>query len=270
MLHPFSLKLILRKIVGALAVVVLPCRRVEQAEHILQAEQMLNEGNGLVVLLNHFSLRDSFQVVCWLFRNKVAGRLPIVAPVAFHQHGPTVQFIADLLAVRLCPIVTSKTMQLGYSGQERGTGIRSYLNSAVDNLSEKGIVLLAPQGGRKSRLGRPAGRPIGSILAQARKRRVQNFGILIFALSIPGVSSYDRESTGGVNLFRRYGLRIGKPFRAGEVVDLAGGIAFVDSWIFQKFSKLIPVSYRNPLPKTKGAETIAQTADIGRNSDIPR
>ena len=237
----------LRRIVGRLAFVVFPCRYFVEARHVIQAETMLEQGNGLIVLINHFSMRDALQVAFWLFRNRVASSRSIVAPVAFHQHSSLVRFLADLIAIKLCPIVTSRTIELD-SGEERhGTGIRDYLNAAVDSLKDGGIVLLAPQGSRKSQLGRPDGHPVGNIISRARRKGVHNFGILCFGLGIRGVVTYDRKKVGGSNLFRRFDLRVGQPYSAGEAVELAGGIDLVDAWIFEELGELVPDVYRGPV-----------------------
>ncbi|MGB3716914.1 MAG: 1-acyl-sn-glycerol-3-phosphate acyltransferase [Candidatus Promineifilaceae bacterium] len=263
-LHPFSTRLILRRIAGRLAFIVFPCRHLVKAEHATQVETILEQGNGLIVLMNHFSMRDALQVASWLFRKRVASRRLIVAPVAFHQHTPLVRFLADLIAIKLCPIVTSRTIKLGNGEKRRGTGIREYLNTAVDSLKDGGIVLIAPQGSRKSQLGGPIGHPVGNIISRARRKGVHNFGILCFGLGMPGVASYDRKMVGGSNLFRRFDLRVGQPYDAGEAVELAGGIDLLDAWIFEKLAELVPDVYRGPALK-EAKESFSEGGKIVTN-----
>jgi 1-acyl-sn-glycerol-3-phosphate acyltransferase len=245
-LRPFSIRLVIRRIAGLLAFVVYPCRHFVKARHVTQVETILEQGNGLIVLMNHFSMRDALQVAAWLYRKRVAGRRLIVAPVAYHQHNPIVRFLADLIAIKLCPIVTSRTIKLGNGEKRRGAGIRDYLNTAVDSLSDGGIVLIAPQGSRKSQLGRPVGHPVGNIISRAGRKGVHNFGIMCFGLGMPGVTSYDKKSVGGSNTFRLFDLRIGQPYLADEAVELAGGIDLLDSWIFEELGELVPDVYRGP------------------------
>ena len=267
-LHPFSIRVVLRRIAGRLAFVVFPCRHFVKARHVTQLETILEQGNGLIVLMNHFSMRDALQVASWLFRNRAARNRLIIAPVAFHQNSPLVRFLADLIAIKLCPIVTSRTIELG-SGEERlGTGIRDYLNTAVDSLKDGGIVLIAPQGSRKSQLGRPIGHPVGIIISRANRKGVHNFGILCFGLGMPGVVSYDKKSIGGSNLFRRFDLRIGQPYIADEAVKLAGGIDLLDAWIFEELADLVPDVYRGPALREEN-ESGLERAKIISNEGEP-
>lgn len=254
-IHPYSTRLLLRRIAGRLAFVVFPCRHFVEARHVIQVETMLEQGYGLIVLMNHFSRRDALQVASLLFRNRVACRRLIVAPVAFHQYGSIVRFLADLIAIKLYPIVTSRTIELGSGEERRGTGIRDYMNAAVDSLKDGGIVLLAPQGSRKSQLGRPVGHPVGSIISRARRKGVHNFGILCFGLGMRGVATYDKKMVGGSNFFRRYELRLGQPYSAGEAVELAGGIDLVDAWIFEELGELVPDVYRGPVLREANEST---------------
>lgn len=245
-MHPFSPRVAIRRIASRLAFVVFPCRHFVKARHVTQVETILEQGNGLIVLMNHFSMRDALQVSAWLFRIRVASRRSIVAPVAFHQNSAIVRFLADMIAIILCPIVTSRTIELDIGEKRRGTGIRDYLNTAVDTLKDGGIVLIAPQGSRKSQLGGPVGHPVGNIISRARRKGVHNFGILCFGLGMPGVVSYDKNSVGGSNLFRRFELRVGQPYYAGEAVEVAGGIDLLDAWIFEELAELVPDVYRGP------------------------
>jgi len=261
MLHPLSIHLISRKIAAGLAALFIPCQQSGQAEYVYQAEEMLERGNGLIVLMNHFSLRDPLQVTSWLFRNKVTGRRPITAPVAYHRHDLLLRFLCYLMAIEIYPIATLKTIRLGYDVPERGAAVRAYLESAVNALEAGSIVFIAPQGGRKSCLREPVGHPVGSIISLARQKRVHNFGILILGLSVPGVTSYDQASVRGLNVFRKYGLSVSHPYRADEAVELAGGVDSVDTWIFGKMAELLPATY--------GSLQIEPTADVDLDRSAP-
>ncbi len=260
MLHPLSIHLISRKIAAGLAAVFIPYQQTGQAEYVNRAEEMLEQGNGLIVLMNHFSLRDPLQVTSWLFRNRVTGRRPIIAPVAYHRHGLLLRFLCYLMAIETYPIATLKTIRLGYDVPERGAAVRAYLDSAVNALEAGSIVFIAPQGGRKSCLREPVGHPVGSIITLARQKGVHNYGILILGLSVPGVTSYGQASVRGLNVFRKYGLGISLPYHADEAVELAGGINSVDGWIFRKMAELLPASYRNLLTESAGPAVLDRSA----------
>jgi hypothetical protein len=252
--------LISRKIAAGLAAVFIPCQQSGQAEYVIQAEEMLEQGNGLIVLMNHFSLRDPLQVTSWLFRNKVTGRRPIIAPVAYHRHDLILRFLCYLMAIETYPIATLKTIRLGYDVPERGAAVQTYLESAVSALEAGSIVFIAPQGGRKSRLRAPVGHPVGSIITLAEQKCIHNYGILILGLSVPGATSYDQASVRGLNVFRKYGLGISQPYRADEAVELAGGIDSVDAWIFGKMAELLPAAYRDLRTEPSGPAILDRSA----------
>jgi hypothetical protein len=248
-LHPFSTSLMLRKIAGTLAVVVLPCQQFGEAQHVAEAETILEQGYGLIVIMNHFSFRDPLQVLSWLFRNPTAGRRPIAGPIAYHMHDTPIQFMTDRLRIQICPVVTAKTIELQGSKHRPGAGIREYLDAALETLSVGGILLLAPQGGRKCRLGKRVGRPLGNIVAHARRRDVSNFALLCVGLGMPDVVDYSRKKVGGLNLLRSYDLRVGQPITISEALERAGGIKMIDAWIFDRLSELLPPLYGDPVSR---------------------
>jgi hypothetical protein len=234
----------MRKLAIWLAAVTLPCQFHVDDQHVAEAETILEQGNGLIILMNHFSMRDALQVTSWLFRHRVASRRRIVAPVAFHQDGFVIRVMSNLVAIELCPIVTSRTEELGAGGKRRGSGIRDYLNTAVETLKHGGMVLVAPQGSRKSQLGEPVGHPVGNIISWAKRKGAQNLGTWCFGLGITGATSYDKKKVSGSNFFRRFDLRIGKPYIAEEAIEIAGGIDMVDTWVFDQLAELVPEAYR--------------------------
>ncbi len=248
-LHPFSTSLVLRKIAGTLAVVALPCHQLGEAQHVSEAETMLEQGYGLIVIMNHFSLRDPLQILSWLFRNQTAGRRPITGPIAYHMLGTPIQFMTDRLRIQICPVVTAKTIELEGNTHRPGAGIREYLDAALETLCVGGILLLAPQGGRKSRLGKPVGRPLGNIVAHARRRDASNFALLCVGLGLPDVVDYSRKKVGGLNLLQAYDLRVGQPITISEALEKAGGIKMIDAWIFDRLSELLPPQYGDPVRK---------------------
>jgi len=245
---PFWISLVLRKIVALGSTVIFPCRIYGEEQYLANIEQILEKDNGMIVLLNHFSLRDAVQVFCWLFGNPAANRRRIVAPVAYHQHGLIVDIISSLLAIDLQPIVTARTVQLGYGDKARGAGMRDYLNAATSTLDDGDIVLLAPQGGRKNRLGEPVGHPVGIIITHASRSQIHNFGILCVGVGLKGATDYDRKTVSGKLLFRWFEMRIGAPASVEQVVEEAGGVDQVDTWVFEQLGELVPPAYRDSLP----------------------
>jgi hypothetical protein len=204
---------------------------------------MLDQGYGFIVLMNHFSTRDSVQVLALLLGTPAVIRQPILAPVAHHQLKPLFYFCSVRMALQLCPIVTAKTVKVLGSNFIQGSGMAEYTSKAMECLGLGGVLLLAPQGSRRSTLGDPAGRPLGNLLSLAKRRGVKNVALMFIGLGIPSVADYSRKRVGGANIGNGYELRFGQTIAAEEAVHLAGGRRRIDSWSFQQLRRLVPVTY---------------------------
>lgn len=263
---PLWISFVLRKIVALGSTVIFPYRIYGEEQSLANIEQILDQNNGMIVLLNHFSLRDAVQVFCWLFGIPAASRRRIVAPVAYHQHGLIVDIVSSLLAIDLQPIVTARTVQLGYGDKSRGAGMRDYLNAATSTLDDGDIVLLAPQGGRKNRLGEPVGHPVGMIISHASRSHVNNFGIFCVGVGLKGATNYDKKTVSGKLLFRRFEMRIGAPATVEQVVEKAGSVDQVDTWVFEQLGELVPPAYRDPLPGQARSTLLDQVDPVKREA----
>lgn len=233
-----------RRVASALALRVLRTRFHGTSGILSDPRCMFINGRGLVVLMNHFSYRDPLQVGAWLASNPVSGRRLITAPVADHHRSSFVEIFADIFGVQLCPVVTARTVELTGENCSRGAGIRAYLDTAVDTLGAGGIILLAPQGRRMGRLGRPSGRPVANILLHAQRKKIDDFGLICVGMSLPGTKDYERKGVSGFNLFRKVDFYVGHPISASEAERKSGGIDHIDAWIFDRLSELLPVEYR--------------------------
>lgn len=238
---------LLRRVGVGLATFILPCFVVDENGGFARAESLLDDGYGLIVLLNHFSTRDGPQVLCLLGRNRTMRRRTFVGPVAYHQwheHGLLVRVLTDLFAIRLFPVVTPSAGKVHGLRDRQGDGLGAYLRAASAGLKQGKIVLLAPQARRCERLGVPPhGRPVAKLLAQARADKVQRVALVFIGLSIPHEEDYSRSNVGGMNFSTLYEARVGPTFTVDEALREAQGISAVDDWVFARLGDLVPAAY---------------------------
>jgi len=241
--RPAKNQIRLRLLTKRIADLIFPYHVLDEEGSMVKFEHMLNQGYGFIVIINHFSTRDSAQVLAHLLDNQAVGPRPILAPVAYHQHNSIVQFWSQRMAIELCPIVTARTVEALGDEYIQGAGLAEYASLAMDCLRQGGVLLLAPQGGRQSTLGEPEGRPLGNLLALARRRGVEKVALMFIGLGYPGVADYSRKRVGGANIGKRYELRIGQTITTEEAIHLAGGRRRIDAWSFQQLRRLVPAIY---------------------------
>jgi hypothetical protein len=139
----------MRSLAREIATLVFPCQVLDEQRSMIRFDQMLDQGYGFIVLMNHFSKRDALQVLALLFGTPAVISQPILAPVAYHQFNPLFHFCSKRMALQLCPIVTARTVELLGSSYIQGSGLAAYVSMAMNCLGLGGVLLLAPQGSRR-------------------------------------------------------------------------------------------------------------------------
>lgn len=230
----------------------------DDKDSLYAAQRFLEDGYGLIVVINHFSQRDGLEVIHLLFQNSTMRRRPFLAPVALQHYGTIAQFFANKLGLQLQPIVTDSTIQLLGDGVNRGDGLVDYLVAAIACLRQGGIVLIAPQGGRQVAIGQPTHRPIGSLMAQAKRCGVERLAFMFIGLGMGGETEYTTDIVGDFNFQRVYELRLGETIPAKRLLTLAGGRRYVDAWIFEYLRQLVPVPYGGTSGKSKNSDDLRQ------------
>ena len=233
-----------RRLARHLVTPLLPVRVVTDAGGLAQAEALVDDGYGLIALMNHFSLRDAFEVLRLLYSRPGLRSRPTLAPVASHRAGRGTYLLGDLFAVDLCPITSPEVAAVLGPDAPPAADPLAYAQQAVATLSAGGLVPLSPQAGRRPALVRPDMRPLSLLMAQARRRRVNDVALLPVGLGIHGESDYSLENAGGLNLGRLYEIGIGRAFTAEEAVNAAGGWRNLDDWALAKLAPLVPAAYR--------------------------
>jgi hypothetical protein len=230
-----------RAAAARLGPLLFPAHIVDPQESLAKAQQRIQDHCGLLVLMNHFSARDPLQLLCLLFGNKCLRQRHMVAPIAYHQNSPAVQYLAGWIGFELFPVVTEEAGAAG--SQEPEARLLAYIRATVKTLSDGGIVILAPQVGRRACLGKPTDRPIGLLTAELRRKRISCASLLFVGLGLPGVTDYSTSSVRGLNFARSYNVRLGGVVELGEALEQAGGRRQIDAWAFSQLRKLVPAAY---------------------------
>ena len=237
---------LLRRLAVGISWPLFPTSFVANHDRLERAAELVEQGSGLIVLMNHFSLRDGLQLLRLLFGNETLRRRPTLAPVASHLAGPNVHRLAQIFGVELAPVTTIEAVeQLGLDVAPEESAL-AYTAQALETLRNQGSVLLAPQAGRRSWLAKPQMRPVGLLLAQARRKRLHEIALFFVGLGLHGETDYSLENAGGLNVGRRYELRLGRAFRMEEALKEAGGIKNLDDWAYDQLRELVPPIYQKP------------------------
>lgn len=233
-----------RRLAATLLAPLLPARIVGGMENLARAEALVGEGQGLLVLMNHFSKRDGLQVLRLLFSRPLLRQRPVLVPVASHLAGPPVRTMARLFAVNLALMTTPAAVATLGLDPATGEAALAYARRAINTLAGGGLVLLAPQAGRQPTLGEPQMRVTSLLLAQARRQRATNFALLFVGLGLPGTDDYALAAVGDLNLGRPYLVHVGPTFTYEEALAAAGSLRRLDPWVFAQLRSLVPEGYR--------------------------
>lgn len=243
---------------AALRPTVLRSEVTDNDHSIDRAKAILRDGNGLIVVINHFSLKDPLLAVIEVFRNTIMGSRKIITPIAYHMDRSIFRKIGGVNGVTFMSIVTKNTMKEGKNNDRKlNDGMLEYIAKSVELLKRGGIVVLAPQGTRMSHLGQPDNLTVGTFMAAAKKNELENYAFLFIGFGIKGVDDYSKKRE--FNLFEKYIVNIGACLTSEEVLTEAEKMAeesgetlkklrsplrFVDKVVYKKLREIVPQNYK--------------------------
>lgn len=243
----------MRLLLMGLGRLVLPSEIHNDYRGFEDAERLLKEGKGLIVRINHFSERDPATIFIDLFgRSAVMRNRVIVGPVAEHQyHRPITQLTARLADFGLFPLVTSDTLQHeGYQGETMGEGIFDYLGNGVQAVKDGGILLVAPQGGRRGCLinDQIDFQVMRGLMLEVMRKKVKNFGLICVGLGLEGVKDYGVPGMEKIHLLEKGIVRYGQLYTYDKLMELAGNnnrnlLDMIDYLVFSDLMNLVPSKY---------------------------
>lgn len=98
---------------GGIFEAIVPVNVIDRAQNREKAAEMLKDGMGLVIILNHPSAGDHLRVAHALFENEVLRNAQISIGIAHHQYPYPVAKLMDYTGVDAHGIVTENTMRKG-------------------------------------------------------------------------------------------------------------------------------------------------------------
>lgn len=244
--HPFLVAR--RKAALKIGHIPLPCETKYLDGGIERACKLLSEGYGLIVLYNHFSIRDSLHIAGdVLFAHRVMNSNEIRTPLALHQSKDVInKALETVLDFHMSPLATGETLKKQkYKDLSPTTGFREYLADGVATLEKGGSLMMSPQTTRKDRLSEePQSRPLATLFLKIESKKLENgIAILFVGIGIQGVTDYSTPGIRGFNLRKKYEVTVGPCYTKEEAVALAGGKKLVDVWAFSELAKVVPPSY---------------------------
>lgn len=256
-------KQITRKLTSAvLGHTVLRYEETDNDHSVDKAEGLLNQGHGLIVVINHFSRPDPPYAVEIIFDHPTMGKKEIVVPIAVHVDNFLFHLLGRADGFTPMPIVTKNSVKRErYQDREVNEGMKEYLTKSIDSLKEGKIVVIAPQGERQDNLGQPNNPTIGTLMKKATTADLENYAFLFIGFGIKGIDDYSKKR--GFNLLDKYTATIGACLTREEVMakattlmeeaqEGAGDVSrkpknpfrFVDGVIYAELRKVVPPNYR--------------------------
>lgn len=267
----------MRRRLGVMLRPVLRQEIIHTEENGLQrAMEAAREGVGTLILWNHFSERDGFDVAKRIVVQtpELVTRLNVF-PVAQHQDRWPLPWLEAHGAFQYPFIVTSDTYKkvhemlndgrefivLNEKGElekikDDGTqyldlsdGKGKFLDLSSEAFSRGGSVSVSFQGGRASNLYLGEQDTVGFFLASMKRSKVANFGVLLVGVGDEKIKDYSKKSSKGPRPFKKTTVKIGPYFTLDELMsnpDVNGNRRNVDVFIRRQFVPLVPDAYLHP------------------------
>lgn len=197
----------------------------DEQQNVKTMDRYLKAGHGIVVLYPHFSLGDVRIYQALIEQSAELRRRTLLMPVAWHQQGfPGLAALARFTGTIAVPLVTSDTKRkeaelqaagkpVPWDQQDERHGLRNYIAQAAKVLKDGGIVMVAPQGGRRPTLAPFEGKPVTILDTMLRRAGVDpsSFAYVFLGVEMPGAAKYTDR---GLNIRKRYTITLGGVLRA--------------------------------------------------------
>lgn len=214
----------------------------------LSAEQ----GLGLVIVIPHFSARDPLETIKEIvIKSPVFNELPILTPIAAHRyhfwHGIFPKHVFGAYMLSVATTDTTRYFEEKHKKPPKtNAGLPEYFDVAAEILSKRGIVVIAPQTGRRETLGEPEAPTMATMVLALRKRKIQNFAMLFVGFELKDTTIYKKGLNDGYNLGKTFITKIGKAYTLAQALQECGELKQFDSWNYKQLAELVSPYYLDP------------------------
>lgn len=225
---------------------------IEFREHNQGNLAVLNErlksGRGTVGLVPHFSKGDFLTILSGLVTNSAEFiKRPVLIPIAAHQKPRYLDRLCTFGDINLATVITLDTRHkekqlkeagkpVSWQGLDSDTAMNAYLNRATTTLNEGGVVILAPQAGRRNLLTPFKGGPVSRLEQHCQEMGINDLAYFAVGLEIPGAEDYSKLK--GLNIRSRYLVTLGNLINRDHITGN------VDAWGYRAMTELAPPAYR--------------------------
>lgn len=244
-----------------------------------EASAHMESGGSIILYSRHRDRVDPMAVTLGLYNShEVFANAPTVFPIGRHQvkfMGVDLAKICQFAGMSMNPIVTEGSIRKWHEKIDKGggrlrrlqpvpipQGLKEYLKgqlpakdeghlqftrAAEDALKNAGIVYIPTQSERAGLLhdARKGEKTLGGLAMLARRRRIQNVGVLFVDVS---TDKGDKNPTkkGGIDAFRTNHVRFGNFYTLEDAVSQAGKEDTLDAWAVEKMAELVNPTHIAP------------------------
>jgi hypothetical protein len=233
-----------------------PYKLVEGENELEKVKEGLKDNKGVLLLTNHFSKRDGILAIQAFLEHLWPLHPRIVMPIAQHQYkewmGPLVANwgiemhpIPDLRWEKIKEILKGlPKSQIRERKIQMQAAFEAYLTSAREVLNNGGVVGLAAQARRDSRLLKPKAFPITTILEEGVNSS-DNVLIACIGISFAEETDYSDPKVRGYNPGSLFNARLGRIYSLTEAMAEVGplGVENIDLWVYHQLVDLVPTEY---------------------------
>lgn len=231
--------------------------RETQEGQLAKVEILLSEGYGVVGLVPHFSYGDFMRVISSLLQNSpVIQNREMLIPLAVHQDRPLMRWMEAYTQIQLANLITldtrkkekvyvDKGQRVPWQSKVAGSGDHVYMGRAAEVLKRAGVIMVAPQGGRRPILEHFEKEAVRFIDSGARRLGVKKLAYMFFGIDAPHLKNYRKKGLSGMHPFRPYVVTLGPVMTSAGLRERAETNGrTIDQEAYAIMLELAPLNYR--------------------------
>ena len=233
-----------------------PYNLVEGENELQKIKEGLKNNKGILLLSNHFSKRDGILGIQAFLEHLWPSHPRTVMPIAQHQYKEWMGPLVANWGIEMYPIADwrwEKTKEIlrGLPKSQRRErlnqmkeAVQTYLTNTREVLNNGGVVALAAQARRGSRLLKPEAFPITAILEEGVNSS-DNVLIACMGIGFAEKTDYSDPEVQGYNPGRLLNVKLGRVYSLTEAMAQMDplGRENIDLWVYHQLVNLVPAEY---------------------------